>query len=333
MKTRNNYFLVLTTSALLSPVILSWGVFGHEHINHAAVLNLPDPLRVFFYNHIDFVTQESTVPDLRKYTLGDKNEFPRHYIDLENYGNYDSLPKTLVEVQKKYEPEFLMKNGILPWYINAMMEKLTKAFKEKRKTEILFLAGDLGHYIGDAHMPLHTTENHDGQLTDQRGIHAFWETQLPELFGSSYQFKFQDAVYIKDIAAETKRIIFGSHDLISALLTTDQQLKKDKPLKEIYKTGPAGEILKNKFNQPIHNDAYASQYNKALNGMVEKQLCKAVEATSSYWYTAWVNAGKPDLSDLDAPELTTNNKTSLQKELQLKKDGKMGALNSEKEFY
>jgi hypothetical protein len=67
--------------------------------------------------------------------------------------------------------------------------------------------------------------------------------------------------------------------------------------------------------------------------MVEKQLCKAVEATSSYWYTAWVNAGKPDLSDLDAPELTTNNKTSLQKELRLKKEGKMAALNSEKEFY
>jgi hypothetical protein len=60
--------------------------------------------------------------------------------------------------------------------------KLTQAFKEKRKSEILFIAADLGHYIADAHMPLHTSDNHDGQLTDQKGIHSLWESRLPELF-------------------------------------------------------------------------------------------------------------------------------------------------------
>jgi hypothetical protein len=74
----------------------------------------------------------------------------------------DSLPATLADVKKKYDEKFLQQNGILPWYIEEIMDKLTKAFKEKRKTEILFLAADLGHYIGDAHMPLHTSENHDG---------------------------------------------------------------------------------------------------------------------------------------------------------------------------
>jgi ribose 5-phosphate isomerase len=68
---------------------------------------------------------------------------------------------------KKYDDKFLSKNGTLPWHIQDMMEKLTQAFKEKRKSEILFIA-DLGHYIADAHMPLHTSDNHDGQLTDQR---------------------------------------------------------------------------------------------------------------------------------------------------------------------
>ena len=72
---------IIATFVLFATI--SWGPFGHEHINKAAVLALPEPVRTFFYNHIDFVTQESTVPDLRKYTLRDNTEKPRHYIDLE----------------------------------------------------------------------------------------------------------------------------------------------------------------------------------------------------------------------------------------------------------
>jgi hypothetical protein len=45
----------------------------------------------------------------------------------------------------------------------------------------LFLAADLGHYIADAHMPLHTSDNHDGLRTDQKGF-TLWESRLPELF-------------------------------------------------------------------------------------------------------------------------------------------------------
>lgn len=76
---------------LLAPILLSWGPFGHERINRAAVLALPAPLQAFLYNHIDFITQESSVPDLRKYTLNDNAEKPRHFIDLENFGTNDSL--------------------------------------------------------------------------------------------------------------------------------------------------------------------------------------------------------------------------------------------------
>src|SRR5258708_875974 len=127
--TRNKISLSLFLLGLLSiaPILISWGTFGHERINHAAVLSLPAPLQSFFYNHIDFVTQESTVPDLRKYTLNDKAENPRHYIDLENFGSQDSLPKTLEDARKKYDEKFLSQNGILPWYIESMVEKLTKA--------------------------------------------------------------------------------------------------------------------------------------------------------------------------------------------------------------
>jgi hypothetical protein len=328
---KKKIFSVLIFACIL-PLLLSWGTFGHEHINHAAVLALPPPLQTFFYNHIDFLTQESTVPDLRKYTLNDKAERPRHYIDLENFGNIDSIPRSFEQLKKKYDEEFLSKNGILPWYLETMMERLTKAFKEKRKTEILFLAADLGHYIGDAHMPLHTTVNHDGELTNQKGIHAFWEAHLPDLFGNSYNLYTPIADYITALDKKIWLILISSHSLADTLLIKEKQLRGKYPADKIYSKTGSGEIEKNKFGQPIHSYDYAKSYHDLLNGMVEQQMKKAIKATADFWYTAWINAGKPDLSDLDEKQVTKRNEENLKLELKLWEKGKLSGVLSEREF-
>lgn len=317
---------------IIVPMLLSWGTFGHEHINRAAVLALTSPLQSFFYNHIDFITLESTVPDLRKYTLKDRSENPRHYIDLENFESMDSMPATLADLKKKYDEKFLQDNGILPWYIMEMMDKLTKAFKEKRKTEILFLAADLGHYIGDAYMPLHTTVNHDGQATNQKGIHSFWESQLPELFGDNYNFNVGEAKYIDNIQKETWNIITTSHNLMEPLLTAESDLLKNFSPDKVYLKDSVGNIVKTKFGSQIHSNEYAKAYHDKLNGMVEKQMRGAIASTASFWFTAWVNAGKPDLSDLDPAAQTIRNKENLKRELDLLKKGKLYDVQSEKEF-
>jgi hypothetical protein len=317
---------------VLSPVLVAWGGFGHERINRAAVLSLPAEMRTFFYNHIDFMVQESTVPDLRKYTLNDKTENPRHFIDLENFAPLDSLPKEFDKVKAKYDEKFLNENGILPWYMETMMEKLTKAFKQKRKTEILFIAADLGHYIGDAHMPLHTSANYDGQLTGQKGIHALWEAHLPEMFGPGYTFKPVEAHYIENVQSEIWSILRASHSLVDTLLLADKQARLDYPSDKIYRTDAEGKTLKSKFNQPVHSDEYSKKYHTTLKGMVERQMSKAITATASFWYTAWVNAGKPDLGSLDAATLTKQNAKQLQDELKLWKTGKLPVMESEKEF-
>lgn len=316
----------------LSITLISWGTFGHEHINRSAVFALPSPLQSFFYNHIDFITQESTVPDLRKYTLNDKAENPRHFIDLENFGAMDSLPLTLAEAKKKYDDKFLQSNGILPWYIEEMMAKLTKAFKEKNKTEILFLAADLGHYIGDANMPLHTSANYDGQLTNQKGIHALWESRLPELYGENYNYRVNEAKYIIDIHKEVWGIIMRSHQLVDSVLMIDQTLRTKNTEAMMYTQDGSGKSMKNKYGALIFSDAYAKQFHMALNGMVERQMENSIEATANLWYTAWVNAGKPDLSSLDSPDLTKLNRKQLSKELKLWQEGKLFGIESEKEF-
>ncbi|PZX93467.1 S1/P1 Nuclease [Flavobacterium aquariorum] len=324
---------VLTFSAIgIAFITLSWGIFGHEHINNAAVMALPKPMQTFFYNHLDFITQESTVPDLRKYTLRDKAENPRHFMDLENFGDVESIPLPFEEAKKKYDEKFLADNGILPWYIQEVMTKLTKAMKDKRKTEILFLAADLAHYIGDANMPLHTSANHDGQLTNQKGIHSMFESRIPEMFGKNYNYYTGEAKYIENVEKATWDMLKDSHNQVEPLLLIDRKLRATFTPETLYNKDEKGNIAKNKFGDLIYSKEYVTQFHTALNGMVESQMRKAIIATTNFWYTAWVNAGKPDLDGLDSKEMTNRKKKNLKNDLKLWKTGKLFGLESENDF-
>src|SRR5260221_11909098 len=43
---------------------------------------------------------------------------------------------------------------------------------------------------------------------------------------------------------------------------------------------------------------YAKAYHRLLSGMVERQFRASVKMTGDIWYTAWVDAGQPDLKAL-----------------------------------
>ena len=301
-----------------------WGVYGHNKINRGAILALPKEMGMFFYNHADYITEEATAPDIRKYTMNDKSEFPRHFIDLEkyNYTTPSDMPKTQEEARAKYGKDSLDKFGTLVWTIQEMEEKLTNAMRKKNRAEILFLAANLGHYIGDAHMPLHTSVNHDGQLTGQNGIHSLWESQLPEQFGKNYSY-YAEPHYIENIEKETWGIIDSSHKLVAKLLYADAKLRKDKPTEMLYKIGTNGQPATNSYGAKIHSYEYAHVLHELLSGMVEMQLRSAIAETSSYWYTAWVNAGKPNLGDLDPKYITDRNEKFYQEDIKYWKKGKV----------
>ena len=116
-------------------LVYAWGAWGHKHISHAAVFALPDSMRPFYYNHIDFITEGAVVPDLRKYVINDKAEGPRHYVDIEDFGglSISQIPVTTKDAYTKYDSSFLNKTGYLPWYIQNLSEKLSEAFRKKNK--------------------------------------------------------------------------------------------------------------------------------------------------------------------------------------------------------
>lgn len=322
--------------ALLGGVAVSygWGVWAHGKINRGAILALPHEMGMFYYNHADFITEEAVAPDIRKYGMGDKTEHPRHYIDLElyKYTSPDGMPRTLEAAKAKFGKDSVDRWGTLPWTIQEVTEKLTKAFREKSKSDILFYSANLAHYIGDAHMPLHTTLNHDGQLTGQRGIHGLWESQLPETFGKNYSLWVKNATYITNIEKETWDIIDNSHKLAEPLLYNDKKLRVDKPEVMLYKIGSTGQPEETRYGQKKHSYEYAHVYHELLEGMVERQMRAAISATACYWYTAWVNAGKPDLSDLDPKYITDRNQKYYEEDVKYFQKGKVTGFKPQTEY-
>lgn len=323
--------IVLLVTGSVS-VLFAWGEWGHKHINRAAVFALPDGMIKFYYNHIDFITESAVVPDLRRGVLNDKAEPPRHYIDIEDFGNIpiESFPKTTKEAYQKWDSAFLNKTGYLPWYIQNLEEKLTQAFKKRSKSEILFISAEIGHYVADAHMPLHTSSNYNGQLTNQKGVHALWESTLPQQFGNDFNFKVEKAKLITDIAAETWNMIAQSHALVSPLLKTEKQNRDAFDKEKLYKKDNSGKLVLS-YNQPVFSDEYARSFNVALNGMVEQQLRLSIRDVADYWYTAWVNAGSPELLSLDDAHLTKQNAKNFKKEYKAWNKGRLLNLSNERE--
>lgn len=268
-----------------------WGFYGHKKINRQAVFILPEGMIGFFKKHIDYLSSHSTDADKRRKLV--EGEAEKHFIDLDHYGKdpFAVIPKKWKDAVQKYSEDTLKEYGILPWNIEGMMYQLTEAFRLKDSKRILYLAANLGHYIADAHVPLHTTENYNGQLTDQHGIHGFWESRIPELFASEWDLLTGQAKYIRNINTETWKIVQESFWAKDSVLNIEKQLTRE------WGTDRKYVHVNRKRN---YSDEFSAEYHRRLNRMVERRLRKAILSVGSYWYTAWSDAGKPDLNKISS---------------------------------
>jgi hypothetical protein len=272
----------------------SWGFFGHQKINYYSVFLLPPQMMVFYKPNIDFLSAHAVDPDKRRYAV--EEEGPRHYMDMDHYGRYpfDQLPRDWKLAVAKYSEDSLNAHGIVPWWIQVMQARLTAAFKEKDGPGILKLSAELGHYLGDLHVPLHASSNHDGQLTGQKGIHGFWESRVPELLAEQeWDFFIGKAEYIKDKEGYIwKR-------LLESAAAADTVLKMEKTLSQQFRTDKKFSFEeRNGKTVRQYSTAYVKSYDRLLRGMVERRMRQSIFAVASFWYTAWVDAGQPDLSGL-----------------------------------
>ena len=272
----------------------------------------------FYKNNITFITEHAVDADKRRYA--DTSEAPRHFIDADRYGDkpFDNIPEKWKDAEAKFSTTVLQENGIVPWQIERTYFSLVKAFQLRDSIRILRLSADLGHYISDAHVPLHTTENYNGQLSGQSGIHGFWESRLPELFASQYDFIVGPAQYIENPLKSAWEIIRNSHSHLDSVLLIESRLSK-----QIASDLKFSFSKRNGRVERQYSEHFSSAYHKALNNMVEKQMRASILMTGSYWYSAWVDAGQPRLKDFEPTEFNTEEKKTLQKEEELYMKGEI----------
>lgn len=290
----------------------SWGFYGHKRINRMAVFTLPPEMVTFYKKHIEFITNHAVDPDKRRY--GVEGEAPRHYIDIDHYGEYafDSVPIFWKAAVEKYSEDTLMAYGIVPWQIEKHYYKLMNAFKDENLDKILSYSADLGHYIGDAHVPLHTTENYNGQLTGQRGIHGFWESRIPELKAEDYDYFVGRAQYIDSPLKSAWKVVYDSHMAVDSVLKFEAMLNKDFPTDRKYAFENRGNVMIKTYSVE-----YTNRYDLLIKGQVERRMRESIGMVGSLWYTAWVNAGKPNLEKLGEKDISDSLKVQMQKEEQL----------------
>ena len=222
------------------------------------------------------------------------------------------MPRQWDDAVNKFTVDTLLTYGILPWHIEIIYNRLVNSFENRDVNYILKYSSDLGHYISDAHVPLHTTLNYDGQFTNQNGIHAFWETRLPEIFAEEYNFLVGSSVYRSsalDFAWET---IEDSYNCIDSVLDFEKNVSRDYPRDRQYSYESRGQrTIKQK------SAGYSQAYHLLLNGMVERRLQLSISAIGDLWYSAWIDAGEPILDgmiDSDTPfieEIKIDNKITI----------------------
>jgi hypothetical protein len=291
MKTRIGCLVMLL---LLVPAGLhSWGFFAHQQINRLAVFTLPPEMIGFYKKHILYITEQAVNPDKRRYRV--VAEGPRHFIDLDAYGDSARalLPATWAAATQKFGADSLQKHGVVPWHLSLVKYQLTEAFRQHNVVDILRLSADLGHYVADACVPLHTTRNYNGQFTGQHGIHGLWESRLPELFASQYDFFTGPARYLGHVQQQAWQLVWRSHAAVDSVLRLEKETAAEIAQDKKYSFEERGGTTIKTYSR-----SYAATYHQKLDGQVERQMRLAVALVGAFWYTCWVDAGQPDLRQL-----------------------------------
>ena len=266
--------VALLTGLGTSSVAFAWGPTAHGLINHWAVETLPPPIRGFFQANQQFLVDHANDPDL--WMEKDRYERKRHYMYLDKYGMfpYLELPHNFKQATQKFGGGRINRNGLLPWHVGEYSLRLTNALKAQNWDEAKEVAAALGHYVADAHDPLHTTSNYDGQLTEQTGLGTRFGATLIDRFQAFFIFRPAPATKIDDPTEYAFSAVLESNSHVDEIVLADRL---------------ALEGLRD------YNDDYFDRFYTRIGSIAVREINKAAHDTGSYWYTAWLNAGRPQL--------------------------------------
>jgi hypothetical protein len=252
----------------------AWGPTAHDIVNTWAIQTLPPGMRPFFQNNQPFLVAHANDPDELMRT--DRFERKRHYIYLDKYGifPYPALPHAYLRATEQFSSGRINRDGVLPWQVGEFSLRLTKAMKTGNWEEVKLDAAVLAHYVADAHDPLHTTQNFDGQLTQQTGLADRFEIRLLDRYSKFFIMRPEDAVKIDDPTE------FAFQSCLEANIWVDLIVWSD---------------LRAREGLRDYTDEYFDRFYGLVGATVMREINTAAHDAGSYWYTAWLNAGRPQL--------------------------------------
>ena len=266
--------LALVLFAALSREVSAWGPTAHRLANSQAVDTLPVEIRYFFEANRQFLGEHAGDPD--QWIVKDPYERKRHYIYLDKYGTfpYLDLPHGFKPATDKFSTRRINRDGLLPWHVGEYSLRLTNALKAQKWDEARLAAAALGHYVADTHDPLHTTSNYDGQLTGENGLEGRFGATLVDRFQGFMLFRPPPAAKIDDPTEYAFQAVLESNTWVDQVILADRR---------------AAEGLRD------YNEDYYDRFYAALGATAVRELNGAAHDIGSYWYTAWLNAGRPQL--------------------------------------
>ncbi len=243
-------------------------------MNNWAIETLPPEVRSFFEANRQFIVEHASDPD--EWMKRDRYERNRHYIYLDKYGvfPYLNLLHSYRAAVNRYGKSRIGRDGTLPWQVGEYSLRLTNALKAQNWDEAKLDAAVLGHYVADAHDPLHTTQNFDGQLTEEAGLELRFAGRLVEQYSKFFMFHADQAVKIGDPTEYAFGMVLEANTWVDRIILADRQSRE---------------------NLPGYNDDYLDHFYRQVGSTAMQELNDAAHDAASYWYTAWLNAGRPAL--------------------------------------
>jgi hypothetical protein len=274
--------LVVLVIAATPPPARAWGFEAHRFIVDRAIDLLPPAIRPFYQAHRRFIVEHTVDPDLWR-LAGFEQEPPRHFMDLDAYAAFpfDSLPRDYDRAVERYGVDMLQREGVLPWRAVEIHERLRRAFEDHPKgsrralDNAQFFSAVVAHYVADAHVPFHAVQNHDGQLTNQQGIHARFETDLFMRFRHEIRVSPSPPRTVADV----RGLMFET--LIESFGHAETVLKAD---------------LAARRSPGDYDRAYYRRFFNAVRPLLEQRMSAAITAIAAVWQTAWEGAGRPSIS-------------------------------------
>jgi hypothetical protein len=274
---------MMTVAVFLPAPASAWSWEAHRFIMRRALEILPAEIKPFFMEHREEVVARSIDPDLWRDAGWEEDQ--NHFV---NFGApetgpfpFVAFPRDQTAALEKFGEAGLKRLGTLPWRLQEMVGNLRRAFEGFAKgnglspQQTVLFSGAASHYIQDATQPFHASNNYDGQLTDQRGLHSRFELGLIERFESSITITPMPPKTIASLRDYTFDTLLASYQKVDSILKADKEAIGAR-------------------------DTYDDQYFEAFFAKVkptfEGQLSTAVTATASIILTAWDQAGRPALT-------------------------------------